>query len=64
LMVWEYARKRRRTRIQVRVWEEALVDYILWTVWVGDVMTRKLRVFCSQARMGDVIGLAGPGQDT
>ena len=31
---------------------------------VGDVATRKLPVLGSRARMGDVIRLAGPGQDT
>jgi hypothetical protein len=32
--------------------------------WVGDVTTRKLPVVGFRARMGDVIGLAGPGRDT
>ena len=35
-----------------------------WTVWVGDVTTRKLPVVGFRARMGDVIRLAGPGRDT
>jgi hypothetical protein len=44
--------------------EEALVGQFAWTVWVGDVTTRKLPVLGSRARMGDVIRLASPGQDT
>ncbi len=43
---------------------EALFGQLAWTVWVGDVTTRKLPVLGSRVRMGDVIRLAGPGQDT
>ena len=36
-----------------------------WNGWVGDVMTRILRVVGSQAQKGDVIrGLAGSGRGT
>jgi hypothetical protein len=44
--------------------KDALFGQFAWTVWVGDVTTWKLPVLGSRARMGDVIRLAGPGQDT
>ena len=44
--------------------KDALFGQFAWTVWVGDVTTRKLSVVGFRARMGDVIRLAGPGQDT
>jgi hypothetical protein len=43
--------------------KDALFGQFAWTVWVGDVTTQ-LPVLRSRARMGDVIRLAGPGQDT
>jgi hypothetical protein len=44
--------------------KDVLFGRFSWTVWVGDVTTRKLPVVGFRARMGDVIGLAGPGRDT
>ena len=63
LTVWEFVKEQES---QDEIWGEkhALSGQFAWTVWVGDVTTRKLPVIGSRARMGDVIRLAGPGQDT
>ncbi len=63
LTVWRFGKEQKS---QDGVWggKDALFGQFAWTVWVGDVTTRKLPVFGFRARMGDVIRLAGPGQDT